>query len=373
MNRRPQRAQAEGPKRPNRRGAPEAPRRVSSTLDPDPDASFSGRIGKPTRKQIGRNRVTNAEVHTGPHEHVDAMRAGLGSVIRGKPEAIELLLTGVLAGGHVLLEDVPGVGKTTLAKALARCFAADFSRIQFTPDLLPADILGCQVLDTRNHGFAFRAGPIFANVLLADEINRASPRTQSALLEAMNEQQVTVDGTSHALPAPFCVLATQNPADSHGTFPLPEAQLDRFHLCFGLGYPRPEDELDLLFDRYEGDPLEALQPVTDVHGLAAIQKQVRSVQVKTDVARYMLAVIDRTRSHPQLDLGISPRGSLAWFHCAQARAFLLGRDYASPDDFQQLAVPVLAHRLQLGGDARFSGATASALVREILADIRPPL
>ena len=286
---------------------------------------------------------------------LNRVRKALSTIIEGKGEVIDLLLTGVLAGGHVLIEDVPGVGKTTLAKAVARVFAIEFSRVQFTPDLLPSDILGTQVLNPREGTFSFQRGPVFTNVLLADEINRASPRTQSALLESMNEAQATIDGVSHQLPRPFFVIATQNPADFSGTYPLPEAQLDRFLLRASIGYPSAEAELRMLFARATEDPLTRLEPVMDHAALIALQANVREVVVKEDVAKYMLRIVEQTRQAGELEIGVSPRGSLALFRACQARALLDGRDYVSPADVQTLAAPVLAHRVRLSPQARLAG------------------
>jgi MoxR-like ATPase len=298
---------------------------------------------------------------------LDLIRQSLAAVIQGKQGPIELLLVGLLAGGHILLEDVPGSGKTTLAKALARCLAMQFSRVQFTPDLLPADILGSTVLRPSDSSFAFQPGPIFTNVLLADEINRASPRTQSALLEAMNEAQVTVDGQTHPLPDPFLVVATQNPVDFQGTYPLPEAQLDRFLLRFGLGYPPPEDELAVLFAHQRSSPLDAVRPVADAAALRAMQAAVRQVEVRDPVARYLLRLVLATREHPEVSLGVSTRGALAYFRAVQASAFLAGRTYVSPDDVQRLAGPVLAHRIGLGAQARYGGRSGLTVVQELVA------
>lgn len=285
---------------------------------------------------------------------------------------IERVLVGLLAGGHVLIEDVPGVGKTTLAKAIAKLCNIDNIRVQFTPDLLPSDIVGSPVLDPRDGSFTFRRGPIFAQVLLADELNRASPRTQSALLEAMNEGQVTVDGQTYPLPRPFLVLATQNPVEHQGTYPLPEAQLDRFLLRVGLGYPALEDELQMVLSRQRVDPLEALAPITDAATVIALQARVRDLTVKEPVARYLLRLVTATRSHRDLALGVSPRGTIALFRASQAMAFVRGRDYVSPDDVQSIALPVLAHRVQLSPQARYSGASSEAVVSEIVASTAVP-
>ncbi len=303
---------------------------------------------------------------------IGALRSSLAKVIHGKPEVIDLVLVGVLGGGHVLIEDVPGVGKTTLAKALAKSFDALFTRVQFTPDLLPSDILGAQIWSAGAASFAFHKGPVFTNVLLADEINRASPRTQSALLEAMSEGQATVDGVSHLLPAPFFVIATQNPVDYQGTYPLPEAQLDRFLVRIGVGYPSPADELRMLYSRQHTDPLAVVAPVADVAQILRLQAEVREVEVKEPVAKYLLRIVASTRDHRSLELGISPRGALAFFRAAQARALLQGRKYATPDDVQALARPVLAHRLLLTSQARYGGTTGDSLLAEIVAAVPVP-
>ncbi len=303
---------------------------------------------------------------------LEQVKAALGSVIRGKPEALELVLVGVLSSGHVLLEDVPGVGKTTLAKALGRVFSVSVTRVQFTPDLLPTDILGSQVLRPAEGTFHFHPGPVFTNILLADEINRASPRTQSALLEAMSEGQVTVDGTTHKLPAPFFVIATQNPVDSQGTYPLPEAQLDRFLLRLAIGYPPEEDELGILFSQQRAHPLDAVGAVATSAELLALQAGVRAIEVKEPVARYLLRLVAATRKHPDLELGASPRGALGFFRAAQARAFLCGRAYVTPEDLQALSEPVLAHRLVLTPQSRYGGTTTRDVVAGIVAGVDVP-
>jgi len=294
-----------------------------------------------------------------------ALQFQLGRVILGKPEAIDHVLVALLAGHHLLLEDVPGVGKTTLAKALARAFSGAFRRVQFTPDLLPADILGSSVYSPRDGSFSFKEGPVFAHVLLADEINRASPRTQSALLEAMSEGQVSSEGVTRALPLPFLVLATQNPVEFHGTYPLPEAQLDRFGLRVGLGYPAAEHELEVLFSQADRHPLESVEPVLTASDVVALQAETRHVRVERSLGRYVVALAEATRRHPQVRLGCSPRGSLMLFRAAQARALLAGRGFVVPEDVKAEAVPVLAHRLGLETKARYTGVSKEDLVREV--------
>jgi MoxR-like ATPase len=313
-----------------------------------------------------------ADLVAEPPKLIEQLKHALSQVIRGKPEAIDLLLIGVLAGGHVLVEDVPGVGKTTLAKAFARALELDFARVQFTPDLLPSDILGTHTLNPREGTLTFQRGPVFTNVLLADEINRASPRTQSALLEAMSEVQVTVDGVTMALPDPFLVLATQNPVDFQGTYPLPEAQLDRFVLRLAVGYPSEDHELGMLFDRKESDPLAAVKPVGGRTELLGLINKARQIHVEERVARYLRAIVQATRDHDDVALGVSPRGTLVLFRACQARALLEGRDFVTPDDAQALASSVLSHRVLTTERARYGGRSAAAVVAEVVASVPVP-
>ena len=309
-------------------------------------------------------------------EHQSALgkvRSTLTRVIRGKEEAVELLLVGVLAGGHVLMEDVPGVGKTTLAKALAAALGLEFARVQFTPDLLPSDILGSQILRPADGVIEFQRGPVFTQVLLADEINRASPRTQSALLEAMSERQVSVDGQALALPSPFMVIATQNPVDFHGTFPLPEAQLDRFVLRLSLGYPAPEQERALLRDRHEGDPLDSVRSVVSEAQWIDLAEKAARVHVSEAVLSYVQELAAWTRQNPEISLGVSPRGTLTLYRAAQALALLCGRDYATPDDVQRVATSVIAHRLRLSAQAKRSGSSPESLCQNALDAVAVPV
>jgi len=294
------------------------------------------------------------------------LKLNLGRVIRGKEQVIEHLLVALLAEGHVLIEDVPGTGKTTLAKALALSLKVKFSRIQFTPDLLPTDIVGGMIYSPANGSFTFRPGPIHANIVLADEINRASPRTQSALLEAMSERQVTTEGESRVLPQPFLVLATQNPIEHNGTYPLPEAQLDRFCMKISLGYPLHEDELRLLQDQVYEHPLHSVEPVLEVQQLIELQERVKRIDVEASVLDYIVRVVAHTRMDARLRLGASPRGALDLRRCAQALALLKGRDHVRPNDVQQMAIPVLAHRLLVDLKARHGGLVGETVVAEIL-------
>ena len=295
-----------------------------------------------------------------------AIRENIAQVIIGKLDVIDLLLVALLSDGHVLIEDMPGMGKTLLAKALARSLGATFHRIQGTPDLLPTDITGVSYFDQRHNDFLFRQGPIFTQILLVDEINRTTPRTQAALLEAMAERQVTVDRDTMPLPKPFLVLATQNPIELEGTFPLPEAQLDRFLLSIRLGYPSEEEEQAILHRFKQDDPLETLQPVVTAEQVIEIQRAVRRVQWQPEVERYLLAIVRATREHPMVELGVSPRGTLALYRACEAFAALQGREYVEPDDIKRLAPHVLAHRLLTTTRTRLRGKRHQEIITEIL-------
>lgn len=287
-------------------------------------------------------------------------------VIIGKRDAIEMVMVALLCEGHVLLEDVPGSGKTMLARSIATSLGIDFKRVQCTPDLLPNDVTGVSIFNQKAGEFEFRSGPVFVNILLADEINRATPRTQSALLEAMQEQQVTVDGVTRMLPRPFLVLATQNPIEYEGTFPLPEAQLDRFLMRLSLGYPNPEDERQILINLWREHPITRLEKVVDGMELLNLQNSIWDVHVDETLQEYIVSLVDATRSHPDLALGASPRGSLALFKAGQALAAIQGRDHVRPDDVKYLVQVTLAHRLIVKPEAELRGRTANSILDEVL-------
>jgi MoxR-like ATPase len=293
-------------------------------------------------------------------------------VIIGKRASLELAVIGLLCQGHLLIEDVPGVGKTMLARSLARSLGCSFNRLQFTPDMLPSDVTGVSIFNQLTNRFEFRPGPIMAQVVLADEINRATPKTQAALLEAMEERQATVDGVTHILPRPFLVLATQNPIEYEGTFPLPEAQLDRFFLRLRLGYPSKQDETRVLERQQFQHPIEELKEVVSVDELFAAQEAVKAVHVAQAVKDYIVELTHQTRHHSDVYLGASPRGSLALYRAGQARAALHGRDYVLPDDVKALALPALAHRVILGPAARLSDLNAESVVQEIAKKVPAP-
>ena len=296
----------------------------------------------------------------------------ISKVIVGKDEALELLLVALLADGHVLLEDVPGVGKTLITKSLAKSIKGSFKRIQFTPDLLPADITGFNIYDQKSGQFKFQSGPVLRNILLADEINRAIPRTQSSLLESMEERQVTIDGKTYPLPKPFLVLATQNPIELEGTFPLPEAQLDRFLLKISLGYPNREEEMAMLKRFQKDDPLITLKPVADPEQLTHLQRLRKEITISAPIREYITDIVAATRKIESLRFGSSPRGSLGLMRASQGFAALRGRSYVLPDDVKRLVLPVLAHRIILNEEAKLSGQTPEHILAEIVSQIPVP-
>ncbi|HET92133.1 MAG TPA: MoxR family ATPase [Chloroflexi bacterium] len=301
------------------------------------------------------------------------VRENIQKVIVGKEEVIELALVAVLCEGHILVEDVPGIGKTMLARSIAASLGCTFRRIQFTPDLLPSDVTGISYFNQKLHEFEFRPGPVISQVVLADEINRATPRTQSALLEAMQERQITVDGVTYPLPRPFLVLATQNPIELEGTFPLPEAQVDRFLMRLLMGYPTREEEHAILLRFEREDPLEELEPVTNPEELIELQRQVRQVRVEDTVRGYIVDVVRATRQHSEVELGVSPRGTLALYKCAQALAAVRGREYVLPDDVKLLAPYVLTHRILVSPAVRLRGRQLTDVLMDIVATVPVPV
>jgi MoxR-like ATPase len=304
------------------------------------------------------------------------LQRSIARVVKGKEDVIQLALTTLLARGHLLIEDVPGVGKTTLAQALARSFHCSFQRIQFTSDLLPSDVIGVSVYNPGPQEFEFKPGPIFANIIVADEINRTTPKTQSALLEAMNESQITVDNHTHPLPKPFLVIATQNPIEHHGTYPLPESQLDRFLMRIRMGYPARASEKEIIRNHSAAGHAEQITPLMDAADVVAMQDSASQVKVEESLLDYSLEIVERTRQTEQLSLGVSPRGAVMLNRAAQARAFLEGRDYCLPDDFKRLIVPVFAHRVVVSSryvSTQRKSEQAEAILREILDTTRVPL
>lgn len=302
---------------------------------------------------------------------ITALEANMARVVLGKPEVVRMCLVGLLAGDHILLEDVPGVGKTLVGKALAKSLSGDFCRLQFTPDLLPSDIVGSSLFNSRTSEFEYKRGPIFANVILADEINRAPPRTQSALLEAMSDRQVSVDGTTYPLPQPFIVIATQNPFEFEGTYALPESQLDRFLLRISMGYPDREAERQVLSSHREGEPVNSLQPVLNSEQVLALQQEVRRVTVEDSLYDYLLDLVAATRRSEDLQVGVSTRGALSLYRAAQAAALIDGREFTIPDDIKRLAKSVLSHRVVVKGFAHGGGRVAAETVIERLLEEVP--
>ncbi|MCC6862220.1 MAG: MoxR family ATPase [Bryobacterales bacterium] len=316
------------------------------------------------------------EAAAAPAWKLTELESALGAVIRGKPDVVRLCLVCLLTRGHLLIEDVPGVGKTTLAHALARSVASRFHRLQFTSDMLPSDVLGVMIYNAHSEAFEFKRGPIFTNFLLADEINRTTPKTQSALLEAMNEQQVTIDGVSYPLPRPFMVIATQNPVEHHGTYPLPESQLDRFVMRLRIGYPDTASEREIVLRQEDGQATAAGGPVMSGEDVLRLQDEVNRITVESSIVDYMLAIVEKTRTHPSLALGVSPRASKALYRAVQALALLEGRDYAIPEDVKRLAQPVFAHRVVV--NSRFALAQRRSdlgdqIIDEILKQVEVPL
>jgi MoxR-like ATPase len=307
-----------------------------------------------------------------PSQLLTALGANLGKVILGQPTAIRWLIASFAAGGHVLLEDMPGTGKTTLANALAKSVEADFKRVQFTADLLPSDIIGVSTFDPRDQQFHFHEGPVFSNIVLADEINRASPRTQSALLEAMAEGQVTAEGVRRQLPDPFFVIATQNPIESAGTYPLPEAQLDRFAVRFGLGYVTPDQEVAMLSAQGVSHPLAQVGAVASLADIVAVRRAVADVRISQAVRRYIVEIVGATRKRGPIRLGASPRASLALQRLSQALALIDGEDFVTPDHVREMTVPALAHRVTLDSHSQFSGMSSSEAVRQTLGEVALP-
>lgn len=304
---------------------------------------------------------------------LENISGNISKVIKGQEDSIRRLLAAFIAGGHVLLEDVPGTGKTTLAKALAKTASVEYRRVQFTPDLLPADILGVSIFDQRDHHFHFHRGPVFTNILLADEINRASPRTQSALLEAMAEKQVSVDGKDYPLDELFFVIATQNPIEYHGTYPLPEAQMDRFAMRFSLGYVNKEDEMGILTEQNHGHPLDLLKACVSGEEIMFCRQQLADIRISDEIKHYIVSIIRATRTAKGVVNGASPRASLTLMKTTQALAMFDGRDFVTPDLVQEMARPVIAHRLMLDPQARFSGTNADGVVDDILESVPVPV
>ena len=306
-------------------------------------------------------------------EKIDLLYHNLCKVIVGKEDAIELLLVALFAGGNILLEDVPGVGKTTLAKALAISIDSDFKRVQFTPDLLPADIIGSSIFNPKEGSFKFKQGPLFTNIMLADEINRASPRTQSALLEAMSEKQISMEGITYQLQEPFLVIATQNPIEYQGTYPLPEAQMDRFYVLLKIGYPDELQEQELIYSHNKIHPLQNIEAVISSEDILKIQQEVKDVFIDQNLAEYIVSLVRATRSHSNVQLGASPRALLILSRCAQAKAYLSNRDFVTPEDIKESFCPVMCHRLVLDNKAKYSGVEPLEVAEEILNSVSVPL